>query len=53
MKLTLVSIVFHGEVFFRFVMLPYIDGKAVVSPNVLRDLKGEAGVRRGDTYSIA
>jgi hypothetical protein len=53
-KLTMVSIVFHGIRKVMFVMLPYINGKAIVSQELINGALADLGcTERGMTYSIS
>jgi hypothetical protein len=53
MKLTLVSVMYRGRRFSRFVQAQTINGKAVVSQSVIKSILSEIGVGRGQTISIS
>jgi hypothetical protein len=52
MKLTLVSILYRGVRYSRFIMLPINEGKASLPHSKLNEILQEIGVQAGTTYSI-
>ncbi len=56
MKLTLVSVVFHGRTFSTFVMAPTVEGRTVVDRVIISHLLLKAGMditEPGTTFSIS
>lgn len=52
MKLTLVSIVFRGRTYFRFIQAKMVGGKAFVPASVISDLCNEAGAPEHSTITV-
>ncbi len=52
MKLTLVSITFHGKTYSLFVNAKMVDGKAIIDQNLIDVMLAFAGCERGQTYTM-
>lgn len=51
-KLTMVSVYANGKRKTMFISLPTLDGKPVLTDNILNTHFSELNIRRGDTYTV-